>query len=173
MSADERLARLLDEGCAHQGHEAGHRRQVGHLADTGQGAEVPAERVGRVMAVELGLLEGEQVVLLLESRDAADEVGVEPDPRDEDPVERLDENRASGAGRDRRQRVLAHVVGVVDEPAHLPDHRVHEANLGGDGRALCGGNLGENVRLEDLRRVVVVLGCVDHSRRPVPPRLLA
>ncbi len=133
MPHDERTPRLLDEGGAQEGHGAWHVGQVRHQSEAEERAKEARQRVRRVVAEELGVLEGSQVVDLakdgdarVERLDAGGRRIPRIEPRDEDAVELLDEEGPGQLRRHRGESERVDLGRVGHDTAHLADDRVSE-----------------------------------------------
>ena len=106
--ANQRLAGLHDERIAQESHHSGKTRQVGYADRAEHCPEACSHGMDGVVAIQLGLFEGQQVGLLLEDIDPPAKwllagFGVETDLGNLDPVEGLHQKGPLTVGRNRRQ----------------------------------------------------------------------
>jgi len=119
---------LADQGLPDSSMKAARRNsikpsplQVGDEFQPFHGCHIAGQGVSGVVPIKLRLLEGQQVVLLLENADAPPKgFTLELDPRDEDAVKGLHKKRAIVMGSHRAKFLLIDLPGVCYHPLILP-----------------------------------------------------
>ena len=122
--------------------------------------------MGGVVPVQLGFFERQQVVLLFKDlyatlkrrRTAA---SWKSDFGNQDSVKRFHQKGALAAGGDGGQILQPDFVRVGDHAAHFSDHGVQESDAARDTLCSSSGNLLQDSRFQDLRRMVVVFSRVN------------
>ncbi len=125
IPGDQSAAGLCNEGPTSRLHDGLVIAQFRHCAAALQRAQEAQQCVDGVVAVELGLFEGQQIVLLDEHVDAGSETW-NGGPADENVAELLDEERPVDPRDDGRQVQRGNLGRIGHYPAHLADHRVEK-----------------------------------------------